>query len=46
MTDLSRFLSRAETLLERIEALLPAPAAPPDWRAAMAFRWVIRLCPA
>jgi predicted AAA+ superfamily ATPase len=42
MTDLSRFLSRAEALLERIEALLPAPATPPDWRDAVAFRWVKR----
>jgi len=39
MNDLSRLLQRAEALLERIETLLPAPAAPPDWKAAIAFRW-------
>ncbi|WP_291991457.1 ATP-binding protein [Candidatus Accumulibacter sp. ACC007] len=43
MTDLFRqlasFLLRAETLLERIEPLLPPASALPDWRAAKAFRW-------
>jgi predicted AAA+ superfamily ATPase len=38
MTDLARFLERAESLLTRVEALLPAPAPAPDWRAP-AFRW-------
>ena len=38
MTDLARFLERAESLLARVEALLPAPAPAPDWRAP-AFRW-------
>ncbi|OIR06845.1 hypothetical protein GALL_110940 [mine drainage metagenome] len=42
MDDLSRFLARAEALLARVEALLPAPLAVPDWRAAVAFRWVKR----
>jgi hypothetical protein len=38
MTDLDRFLVRAEAVLARVEALLP-PAPPPiDWRA-IAFRW-------
>jgi len=39
MTDLERLLARGEALLARIEALLPAPAGPPDWNAAAAFRW-------
>ncbi|MBV2235427.1 MAG: ATP-binding protein [Sterolibacterium sp.] len=39
MTELVHFLSRAEQLLTRIEALLPAPPAAPDWEAAVAFRW-------
>ncbi|MBW7902126.1 MAG: ATP-binding protein [Rhodocyclaceae bacterium] len=43
MTDLApqlaRFLERAERLLDRIDAALPAPPAAPDWRAAVAFRW-------
>ncbi len=39
MTQLERFLERAETLLGRLEALLPAPHAAPDWKLATAFRW-------
>ncbi|MFA7279511.1 MAG: ATP-binding protein [Sterolibacterium sp.] len=42
MTDLDRFLSRAEALLARIEALLPSAAGIPDWDAAVAFRWLKR----
>ncbi len=39
MSDLARLIARAETLLERIEALLPQPAATTDWKASTAFRW-------
>ena len=42
MTDLSSLIARAEALLARIEALLPEPPAPPDWREAVAFRWLKR----
>lgn len=42
MTDLANFLSRAEALLARVEALLPEPPRPPDWRSAKAFRWLKR----
>ena len=42
MNDLERFLTRAEALLARIEALLPAAVAAPDWQAAVAFRWIKR----
>ena len=42
MNDLSRFIARAEALLARVEALLPTPPAAPDWRAAVAFRWIKR----
>jgi predicted AAA+ superfamily ATPase len=38
MTDLSRLIARAESLLERLEAVLPAAASAPDWKAH-AFRW-------
>ncbi|MEN3276491.1 MAG: uncharacterized protein V7631_2281 [Massilia sp.] len=40
MTSLEQFLQRAESLLARVEAVLP-PAMPrePDWRRATAFRW-------
>ena len=36
--DLDRLIARAESLLGRLEALLPAAPAPPDWKAR-AFRW-------
>ena len=39
MTELVDLLSRAERVLERLESLLPGPAAAPDWDAAVAFRW-------
>ena len=35
---LKRLAERADTLLSRVEALLPAQAAP-DWDASVAFRW-------
>jgi len=39
MNELDKFLSRAESLLARIEAILPASAVEPDWDAGIAFRW-------
>ena len=39
MEQLSRFLARAETLLARLEPLLPPLSAAPDWDSAIAFRW-------
>lgn len=41
MTDhpLSRFLERAERLLDRLETTLPAPHAAPDWETTLACRW-------
>jgi predicted AAA+ superfamily ATPase len=36
--QLTRFLERAEQLLERIEKLLPQASAQPDW-SAPAYRW-------
>ena len=39
MDKLEQFLTRAEAVLVRLEAMLP-PAAPEiDWSAAVAFRW-------
>jgi predicted AAA+ superfamily ATPase len=32
-------MSRAERLMERLELVLPAPAAAIDWKAAVAWRW-------
>jgi predicted AAA+ superfamily ATPase len=37
--DLSAILSRAETLLGRLETLLPAPTPAPEWKRSIAFRW-------
>jgi predicted AAA+ superfamily ATPase len=40
MTDpFESVLNRAETLLQRLERLLPAVPAEPDWHTAIAFRW-------
>lgn len=40
MSNLDRFLARAEGLLSRLETILPgAQAIAPDWQAAAAFRW-------
>ena len=42
MTDtlaLAQLLARAESVLGRLEAILPPPASAPDWQAAVAFRW-------
>ena len=39
MSDVSTLLARAESLVARLEKLLPADAAPDDWKAAIAFRW-------
>ena len=39
MDKLEKFLTRAEAVLVRLEAMLP-PAEPEiDWSAAVAFRW-------
>ena len=37
--QLASLLTRAERLLERLEAVLPLPAQLPDWDGAIAFRW-------
>jgi predicted AAA+ superfamily ATPase len=38
-TQLDQFLERAEALLTRLEAILPAAKQETDWNGAMAFRW-------
>ena len=38
-TDLQRLLQRAHDLIDRLEHLMPAPAAAPDFGASIAFRW-------
>ena len=38
MADLESVLARAESLLKRLEAVLPHPPAAPDWAASIAFR--------
>jgi len=37
--SLTRLVARAEALIDRLEVLLPAPAAAPDWQASTAFRY-------
>jgi uncharacterized protein len=39
MDKLEQFLSRAEGVLARLEAMLPPAAPAVDWSAAVAFRW-------
>jgi predicted AAA+ superfamily ATPase len=40
MTTLDQFLQRAEALLARVEAVLPAAnTREPDWKRSFAFRW-------
>ena len=39
MSELSKFLERAEALVARLEVLLPAVQPPVDWNAGIAFRW-------
>ena len=36
---LVHFLARAETVLDRLEPLLPPPTRVPNWASAVAFRW-------
>jgi predicted AAA+ superfamily ATPase len=38
MNELAAFLTRAQSLIDRLEALLPASPPAPDWNA-IAFRW-------
>jgi predicted AAA+ superfamily ATPase len=37
--SLQSLIAHAEALLTRLEAVLPRPAAPPDWAASVAFRY-------
>lgn len=39
MADLDSFLTRAEALLARLEAVLPHSLTAPDWAASVAFRY-------
>jgi uncharacterized protein len=39
MTPIENLVAKAEQLLARVEALLPAPAGSVDWQASVAFRW-------
>ena len=38
-SDMASLLGRAESVLARLEQLLPAPAVTVDWKASIAFRW-------
>jgi hypothetical protein len=39
LTPLLQLMQRAESLLARLEAVLPHPLQPPDWAASTAFRY-------
>ncbi|MEK6592869.1 MAG: ATP-binding protein [Pseudomonadota bacterium] len=39
MDSLSKLVVRAESLVARLEQLLPAPPVATDWKASIAFRW-------
>ena len=39
MSDLTALITRAETLLQRIETILPQPLQAPDWQASTAYRY-------
>jgi len=39
MNELSQLLAHAESLLTRLEAVLPPADPAPDWNTAVAFRW-------
>ncbi len=39
MSNTDKLIQRAETLIGRIEKLLPAEPAAIDWKASIAFRW-------
>lgn len=38
-TDLGGLLTRAESLMARVELILTKPAPAPDWKRSAAFRW-------
>ena len=42
ISQLERLLARAEAVLGQFEASLPPAPPPPDWQAAIAFRWRTR----
>jgi predicted AAA+ superfamily ATPase len=39
MSSLEHLISRAEALIDRLEAVLPQPLGAPDWSASIAFRY-------
>ncbi len=39
MSDVTKLISRAEALLEKIERIVPAAPPEPNWKTAVAFRW-------
>ncbi len=39
MADVSKLVTRAESLVDRLERLLPREAPQTDWDASIAFRW-------
>ncbi|MGB8599091.1 MAG: ATP-binding protein [Burkholderiales bacterium] len=40
--NVEKLISRAEKLIDKLEALIPAEAPQPDWKASIAFRWRVK----
>ena len=39
MSDITKLITRAEALLEKIERIVPSVPTEPNWKTAVAFRW-------
>lgn len=42
MVNVEKLIARAEKLIDKLEALIPADAPQPDWKASIAFRWRVK----
>ncbi|MGB8857551.1 MAG: ATP-binding protein [Burkholderiales bacterium] len=40
--EVEKLVLRAEKLIDKLEALIPAEAPQPDWNASIAFRWRVK----
>jgi predicted AAA+ superfamily ATPase len=40
--NVEKLIARAEKLIDKLEALIPAEAPQPDWKASIAFRWRVK----
>jgi uncharacterized protein len=40
--NIEKLITRAEKLIDKLEALIPVEAPQPDWKASIAFRWRVK----